>query len=510
MRMVDNAIRNDLLQFGVVLDLPRAAGIRRSRARSGAPARGLWRSARATRRPERWWNEAHRGRPPPVRRLRRGPTARVAATLFGTGRILSPAMPELPEVEALCRSFDARLRGRVIEKVNVRSVAVLKNVRPTGYRTRGPGVRRLRAPGQVHRPRGAAAAPRRPSRPRRVDPAARYAHECATVASRAARDDRDARGWRQPRVTEHGTDKRLAVSVVRVPADVPGLGRLGIDALDPELTAARLGTLFEEQRGTLKSVLADQSVIAGIGNAYSDEILHAAQLSPFRHADALSSDELERLATATRDVLTAAVTLAVRVGSVGAQGWKAGVDAGPRSHRAPLSRLRGHRSRGVARRDVNTALGARPVAGCSRTGDLAACADDRARRAGRRRCARASALGASRLRHHGPRHHERRRAARGRCVLRTGAHGARDPAGHGHQRRIAAAPRTGGRPESGVHVLARQRVSMDPGRWHRVGRRRSWPADGPGSTPHGACRRRRGLLTWTGRTCSRSPSPSAG
>jgi len=52
-------------------------------------------------------------------------------------------------------------------------------------------------------------------------------------------------------------------------------------------------------------------VIAGIGNAYSDEILHAAQLSPFRHADALASDEIERLAASIRDVLTGAVALAI-------------------------------------------------------------------------------------------------------------------------------------------------------------------------------------------------------
>src|ERR1700689_971611 len=66
----------------------------------------------------------------PCARLRRGPTARDAATLLGTGRILSPAMPELPEVEALCRSFDARLRGRTVAKVIVRSVAVLKTFDP--------------------------------------------------------------------------------------------------------------------------------------------------------------------------------------------------------------------------------------------------------------------------------------------------------------------------------------------------------------------------------------------
>jgi formamidopyrimidine-DNA glycosylase len=220
-------------------------------------------------------------------------------------------MPELPEVEALCRSFDARLRGRVIEKVNVRSVAVLKTFDPpvtaleglafAGCERRGKFID-LQAPPLhlvVHLARGGWIRLR--DTPTNARPSLRG--PLAMIVTLADGGSLE--------ITEHGTDKRLAVSVVRGPADVPGLGRLGIDALDPELTAARLGTLFEEQRGTLKSVLADQSVIAGIGNAYSDEILHAAQLSPFRHADALSSDELERLATATRDVLTAAVTLAV-------------------------------------------------------------------------------------------------------------------------------------------------------------------------------------------------------
>ena len=220
-------------------------------------------------------------------------------------------MPELPEVEALCRSFDARLRGRVIEKVNVRSVAVLKTFDPpvtaleglafAGCERRGKFIDLEASPLHlvVHLARGGWIRLR--DTPTNARPSLRG--PLAMIVTLADGGSLE--------ITEHGTDKRLAVSVVRVPADVPGLGRLGIDALDPELTAARLGTLFEEQRGTLKSVLADQSVIAGIGNAYSDEILHAAQLSPFRHADALSSDELERLATASRDVLTAAVTLAV-------------------------------------------------------------------------------------------------------------------------------------------------------------------------------------------------------
>ena len=111
-------------------------------------------------------------------------------------------------------------------------------------------------------------------------------------------------------ITEHGTDKRLAVYVVRDTADVPGVARLGIDALSADLSASELGDLFRDQRGTLKSVLADQSVIAGIGNAYSDEILHAARLSPFRRASALDAADLEALAGAIATTLVTAVALA--------------------------------------------------------------------------------------------------------------------------------------------------------------------------------------------------------
>ena len=88
-------------------------------------------------------------------------------------------------------------------------------------------------------------------------------------------------------LTEQGTEKRLALYVVRDPADVPGVSRLGVDALDAGLDRGRLGDLLRGRPGTLKTVLADQSVIAGVGNAYSDEILHAARLSPFARADRL-------------------------------------------------------------------------------------------------------------------------------------------------------------------------------------------------------------------------------
>ena len=220
-------------------------------------------------------------------------------------------MPELPEVEALCRSFDTSLRGRVVERMTVRSVAVLKTFDPPvsaleglafgGCVRRGKFIDLALPPLHlvVHLARGGWIRLR--EKPTNARPSLR-----GPLAVIVTLEDGGSL-----EITEHGTDKRLAVSVVKDPNDVPGVARLGIDALDPALSAARLAIILHDQRGTLKSVLADQAVIAGIGNAYSDEILHAAQLSPFRHADALGSDEIERLAASIRDVLTGAVALAI-------------------------------------------------------------------------------------------------------------------------------------------------------------------------------------------------------
>ncbi|HKR99610.1 MAG TPA: zinc finger domain-containing protein, partial [Candidatus Dormibacteraeota bacterium] len=114
-------------------------------------------------------------------------------------------------------------------------------------------------------------------------------------------------------MTEQGTEKRLAMYVVRSPDDVVGVARLGIDACDPALTRERLSELLAESRGTVKSALADQSVIAGIGNAYSDEILHAARLSPFRTASRLEPAELEALHAAIGAVLGEAMARALEM-----------------------------------------------------------------------------------------------------------------------------------------------------------------------------------------------------
>jgi formamidopyrimidine-DNA glycosylase len=110
-------------------------------------------------------------------------------------------------------------------------------------------------------------------------------------------------------LTEAGTQKRLAVYLVRDPLEVPGIARLGPDALT--VTAAQLGELLSGQRAQLKRALTDQTVLAGIGNAYSDEILHTARLSPFKIAAKLTDAEVAALHAAMQAELNDAVTRSV-------------------------------------------------------------------------------------------------------------------------------------------------------------------------------------------------------
>ncbi len=109
-------------------------------------------------------------------------------------------------------------------------------------------------------------------------------------------------------LTEAGTKKSLAVYCVRTPADVPGVARLGPDPLAAAFSAGDLGALLAAAgRSQLKGVLRDQSVLAGIGNAYSDEVLHIARLSPFKPASSLDEAEVAALHGIIRDTLTDAI-----------------------------------------------------------------------------------------------------------------------------------------------------------------------------------------------------------
>jgi formamidopyrimidine-DNA glycosylase len=110
-------------------------------------------------------------------------------------------------------------------------------------------------------------------------------------------------------LTEAGTQKKLAAYFVTDPKMVPGVAKLGPDALAVDIDG--FDKAVRSRRGQLKGVITDQSILAGIGNAYSDEILHAAKLSPFAISDRLSDEAMAALYEATQKVLTDAVNRSV-------------------------------------------------------------------------------------------------------------------------------------------------------------------------------------------------------
>ncbi len=130
-------------------------------------------------------------------------------------------------------------------------------------------------------------------------------------------------------VTEAGTEKRLAVWLVTDPGTIEPVARLGPDPLDPSFDVAALGKALAGRAGHIKGLLTDQAVLAGVGNAYSDEALHAAKLSPYRSAAKLDEDEIARLHGSLVAVLQHAVA---RAAGLPAKGLKSEKRSGLRVH----------------------------------------------------------------------------------------------------------------------------------------------------------------------------------
>jgi formamidopyrimidine-DNA glycosylase len=227
-------------------------------------------------------------------------------------------VPELPEVEALAAFLRERAVGRSVVRADIAAFTALKTVDPPLSDLRGRTVTGATRHGKfldldvdglhlvMHLARGGwlqwrESLPPAPPRPGK-GPLAFRLHLAPEF------DGGPAAGFD---LTEAGTQKRLAVYLVRDPVEVPGIDRLGPDALDPTLDVERLGEILRAHSGQLKGVLTTQSVIAGIGNAYSDEILHAARLSPFKNSARLADAELSALHSAMRTVLTDAVERSV-------------------------------------------------------------------------------------------------------------------------------------------------------------------------------------------------------
>lgn len=217
-------------------------------------------------------------------------------------------MPELPEVEALVGFLDARLAGRRVDRVEVGALSALKTYDPPIESLRGRSIEGVHRRGKylifdagdmsavVHLARGGWVQWREQLTPARAKPGRGPLALRLGVEGGAGLD-----------VTEQGTEKRLAVWMVRQVDDVEGVARLGPDPLDPGFGTAQLGRALAGRPGNLKTVLTDQSVIAGVGNAYSDEALHAARMSPYKPAGKLTDDEVAVLHAALVGVLRDAV-----------------------------------------------------------------------------------------------------------------------------------------------------------------------------------------------------------
>jgi len=222
-------------------------------------------------------------------------------------------MPELPEVHALVTDLRGRLVGRTVERLDIVAFAALKTFDPPVSALSGQPIVSVDRHGKyldigvgelhlvIHLARAGwlrwrDAAPQGSARPGRGPVAARLVL--------VPEEERPGSGFD---LTEAGTKKSLQLHVVRSPTDVANLRTLGPDPLDPAFTDEAFAAILAEQgRAQIKGVLRSQSIIAGIGNAYSDEILHAARMSPFAPAS-MPAERVSELYAAVQGTLRAAI-----------------------------------------------------------------------------------------------------------------------------------------------------------------------------------------------------------
>ncbi|MEV6928380.1 DNA-formamidopyrimidine glycosylase family protein [Dactylosporangium sp. NPDC051485] len=221
-------------------------------------------------------------------------------------------MPELPEVEALAAFLRERAAGHTIDRIEVSAISALKTFDPpitaaagqalTGASRHGKFldihvgadlhlVVHLARAGWLHyRDEFNAKTPLKPG--------------SGPIALRVRLDDESGFD-----LTEAGTKKSLAAYFVTDPRLVPGVSRLGPDAL--AVSEEDFAAAMRSRRGQIKGVLTEQTILAGVGNAYSDEILHAAKMSPFALTNKITGEAMARLYAAMRTVLTDAVARSV-------------------------------------------------------------------------------------------------------------------------------------------------------------------------------------------------------
>jgi formamidopyrimidine-DNA glycosylase len=220
-------------------------------------------------------------------------------------------VPELPQVQALVDFLAERAVGLAVAGVELGSISVLKTYDPPPQALLGAPIDAVRRHGKFldldcdgthlvfHLARAGWV---------------RWSEQLPATVIRPGKSPialrvrlSDGSGFD---LTEAGTKKSLAAYLVREVGEVPGVARLGPDPLAPEFTRAVFGGLLAGRRTQIKGLLRDQEVVAGVGNAYSDEILHVARMSPFALAATLAEADIDRLYAALRDTLAGAVAAA--------------------------------------------------------------------------------------------------------------------------------------------------------------------------------------------------------
>jgi formamidopyrimidine-DNA glycosylase len=233
-------------------------------------------------------------------------------------------MPELPEVESLAAFLREHAVGHAVARADAASFSVLKTFDPPLSALAGQVITEVGRHGKfldlstdqgLHLITHLARAgwlrwrddlPTAPPKPGK-----------SPLAFRLRLDD--GSGFD---LTEQGTKKRLAVYLVRDPAEVPGVATLGPDPLAADFTLDTLSGLLAGRRTQIKGVLRDQGIIAGIGNAYSDEVLHVAKMSPFKIAASLTPEDVAVLFDAIKTTLGEAVERSAGLAAADLKGEK--------------------------------------------------------------------------------------------------------------------------------------------------------------------------------------------
>jgi formamidopyrimidine-DNA glycosylase len=207
-------------------------------------------------------------------------------------------MPELPDIAAYITALEPRVVGEPIEHVRVASPFLLRTVDPPLSAVEGKRIRELQRVGK----RIAIGVENDLWLVLHLMIAGRL-HWRAAGASVAGRNQLAAFDFPKGSLvlTEAGAKRRASLHVIRGEEGLRAIDPGGIDVFASELPAFRAALMAENR--TLKRALTDPRILSGIGNAYSDEILHAAQLSPIAQTHKLQPDQWERLFRATRATL---------------------------------------------------------------------------------------------------------------------------------------------------------------------------------------------------------------